>query len=162
MDTTFIFYVLCAKFFADVIKANGVTISNRVDMPNSPVIYEAEATIFRNSPLVRKAVEELAEEDGHPEPFSPRLEICRKRSSQSDRIEGDQSIVKNDFPSETQCCSGRWGTSADWRRQPGRSGLALGDHFHPCAPQHHQLRPQVCRSEQVRFCRVSSVEIEKP
>ena len=81
MDTTFRFYVLCAKFFADVIKANGVTISNRVDMPNSPVIYEAEATIFRNSPLVRKAVEELAEEDGLPEPFSPRLEICRNRSS---------------------------------------------------------------------------------
>ena len=58
-----------------MIKANGVSISNRVDMPDSPVIYEAEATIFRNSPLVRKAVEELAEADGLPEPFSPRLEI---------------------------------------------------------------------------------------
>ena len=81
-------YVLCAKFFADVIKANGVTISNRVDKPNSPVIFEAEATIFRNSPLVRKAIEELAEEDGLPEPFSERLEIRRNRSSQSDRIEG--------------------------------------------------------------------------
>ena len=75
MGTAFEFYVLCAKFFADVIKANGVTISNRVDMPNSPVIYEAEATIFRNSPLVRKAIDELAEEDGLPEPFSERLEI---------------------------------------------------------------------------------------
>ena len=86
---TFRLYVLCAKFFADVIKANGVTVSNRVDKPNSPVIFEAEATIFRNSPLVRKAIEELAEEDGLPEPFSERLEIRRNRSSQSDRIEGD-------------------------------------------------------------------------
>ena len=84
VETTFRLYVLCAKFFADVIKANGVTISNRVDMPNSPVIYEAEATIFRNSPLVRKAIEELAEEDGLPEPFFERLEIRRNRSSQSD------------------------------------------------------------------------------
>ena len=58
--------------FADVIKANGVTVFNRVDLPDSAVIYEAEAPIFRNSPLVRKVVEELKEMDGSPEPSIPR------------------------------------------------------------------------------------------
>ena len=61
--------------FTDVIKANGVTVSNRADLPDSAVIFEAETPIFRNSPLVRKAVEELAEVDGRPEPFVPRLDF---------------------------------------------------------------------------------------
>ena len=60
--------------FADVIKANGVTVSNRVDLPDSAVIYEVETPIFRNSPLVRKAVEELAEMDGSSESFVSRLD----------------------------------------------------------------------------------------
>ena len=58
-----------------MIKANGVTVSNRVDLNDSAVIYEAETPIFRNSALVRKALEELAEIDGRPqsEPFVSRL-----------------------------------------------------------------------------------------
>ena len=49
--------------FADVIKANGVTVSNRVESLGSAVIYEAESAIFRNSLLVRRVLEDMAEED---------------------------------------------------------------------------------------------------
>ena len=81
--------------FADVIKANGVAVSNRVDLPDSAVIYEVETPIFRNSPLVRKAVEELAEMDGSSESFVSRLDFGDKfRLS---------SKVKPDPPANFNC-----------------------------------------------------------
>ena len=46
-----------------MIKANGVTVSNRVESFGSAVVYEAETPIFRNSLLVRRVLEDMAEEE---------------------------------------------------------------------------------------------------
>ena len=93
--------------FADVIKANGVTVSNRVDLPDSAVIYEVETPIFRNSPLVRKAVEELTTEmDGSSESFVARLDFWEKFGPNCTKIV---------FPQKKQLRGGRRGTNAEPR-----------------------------------------------